>query len=188
VTWLYHRLLLVGNGTEAVFTFCFVKRPLGFPILLFRNNSDACNLLSSLFPLSFPNPYISCQARILTRERSKRSYWHSTRVLAWSGLVATSLYPVFSRFVPNYQSEGQARSHAIREVLGIMAAVGRKSAGTKYRADGLLRASACVCVCVCGSDRGFTPRTVCNAMGLMRHKKSDKAKHENEEVNYNYDI
>jgi hypothetical protein len=151
VVWLFCRLMLLGDRTEAIFTFCFVKRPLGFPTLVFRNNSDACNLLSSVFPLSFPNPYITCQARILTREWSKRSYWHSTRVLAWSGLVwsslvATSLYPVFSRFVPNYRSEGQARSHAIREVLGIMAAVGRTFAGTKYRVDRRLRASACVCL------------------------------------------
>jgi hypothetical protein len=87
VAWLFYRIMLLGNRTEAVFTFCFVKRPLGFAILVSRNNSDACSLLSSLFPLPFPNPYKTCQARILTREWSKRSYWHSTRVLAWSGLV-----------------------------------------------------------------------------------------------------
>jgi hypothetical protein len=103
------------------------------------------------FPVSFPNPYITCQARILTREWSKRSYWHSTRVLARSGLVWSCSHLSVSRLpalctVPNYRCEGQARSHAIREVLGIMAAVGRAFAVTTYRVDGRLKACACVCL------------------------------------------
>jgi hypothetical protein len=43
------------------------------------------------------------------------------------------VYRLFSRFVPNYRSEGQVWSLIVREVLGNLAAVGRGYAGTKYR-------------------------------------------------------
>jgi len=139
VALLFSRLMLLGNPTEAAFTVCFVKRTLGFPILVFRHNSEACDLLSSLFPLSFSNPYITCRARILTREWSKRSYWHSTRVLVWSGLVLLPhlCIPSSRALYRIIEARGQARSHAIRDVLGIVAAVSRTFAGTKYRVTGV---------------------------------------------------